>query len=191
MKIDRKLNLVVPVYDDEGDKTYYVHAMPLSREVFEQHFKLLAKTFNALYAQGLGIAGPRVAALTLKSVAKEDGDGTGAALLAEMHRLANVLVPKGSGGYEMVPWEEALAKNFFSEDDAAEVENALTFFIVASCMHKKREMPGVMDVLNGNWGADTSPLPPMEYASSLRTSTATATTGESVPQRATPLSIPS
>jgi hypothetical protein len=169
--------------------------MPISRETFEQNFQLLGRVFNNLYASGLGIAGPRLAALTLKKTAEDmtaAGDCNVAVdLLNEMHRLCNVLVPKVSKfEFEMIPWSEALDKKLFSEDDAAEVENALTFFMVASCMHKRKEMPGVFDVLSGNWGAYTSSLPPTEYVSSLKTSTEAETTGESGPEPAKPSSIP-
>ena len=69
MKIDRRtLSLVVPV-DQEDGKTLYVHISSLSREVFEQNYRIIGQTINLLYAEGLGVGAPRLAALALKDLA--------------------------------------------------------------------------------------------------------------------------
>lgn len=194
MRIDRRLNLVIPVYHDD-DKIYYVHSTPISREIFEQNYRVLGYAFNGIYARGLGIAGPRMAALELKKAGKDmtpEGERDAAAdLLSEIRRLTVVLAPKDGGGWDQFLWGESVTKELFTDDDTAEVENAIAFFTVASWVHKKREMPGVHDVLLGNWSALTSSLAPMEYANSLRTSTAPATTPLSGLTPAKPSSIPS
>ena len=59
IKIDRKLNLIVPI-DDLNGKTYYVHVMPISREVFEQNFMFLGRAYSAMFEE-LGMVGPRFA----------------------------------------------------------------------------------------------------------------------------------
>lgn len=191
MKIDRKLNLIVPIDHDDG-KTYYVHSTPISREVFEQNFVLLGKTFNATYAQGLGIAGPRLVALTMKRVATEMGqwDAVQAGLIADIHRRSTVLVPNEVGSMEVVPWTEAVAKKLFSEDDAREVDNALCFFTLASAMHKKAEMDEVEFALKIGWGAEMSSSTPMAYAASLKTSTTEDSTGENGQETEKRSSIP-
>ena len=72
MKIDKKLNLVIPIETDDG--TLYVHSMPIRREIFDTYFLVLSKTFAAIHGEGLGeIAGPRVAALILKKIAMDTG----------------------------------------------------------------------------------------------------------------------
>lgn len=189
MRINEKLNLVIPI--DAAAGTIYVHSQPVSREVFEQNFMLVSKTFAAIYNDGLGsVAGPRVAAMLMRSVARDmngfdrdgkpnpDGPGTEAcnAFLAEVRRLSNVLAPS-NGGYETIPFQEAVDKKVLAPDDAAEVENAVAFFTVGSAMHRRAEMPAFLDGLTSLWGAQTSPLNCTEYGASLRTSTETESSG--------------
>lgn len=190
MKIDRKLNLVIPI-DKQDGSTAYVHVMPVSREVFEQHFLLLGRAFNAMYAQGLGIIGPRMASLLLKKVASEmsldNPDALVAPLLSEMRRLASVLAPRDGGGYEIVPWQTAVDKKMFDEEDTREVENVMTFFMVSWHMHKRAELSGMIEMAVGLGAQQSTSLSPTEFANSLTTSTDAATTV----RKATASSIPS
>ena len=170
--IDKKLNLVVPIDHDDG-KTYYVHVIPLSRQVFEQHYELIALTLDKVFT--LGLMGPRTAAVALRDIAKRAGrlQEVNDNLIPEMHRGANVLVPQ-AGGYDIMPWDEALGKKLFTDDDAADVESALTFFTVASAMNQKKagDLLGMTGQL---WGAELSSSTPMGYANSLKTSTEAVT----------------
>ena len=76
MRIDRRLNLVIPI--DGAAGRFYLHSMPVSRVVFEQYFLVLAKTFSAIYGEGLSaLSGPRVAAMMLKRIAQRDGSWEG------------------------------------------------------------------------------------------------------------------
>lgn len=172
--IDRKLNLVVPVETQDG-KTYYVHIAPLSRQVFQQNFRILTLTFDGCYS--LGMAGPRQAALVLQELATNSGTDI-SSLQAEMRRGANVLVPTAQG-YDVCPWEEAVARNLFDEDDLAEVEGAITFFTVASAVHRRKELKTTIDLLRGLWSAQESSSTPMAFANSLKTSTAPAPSASS------------
>lgn len=178
MNIDRKLNLVIPVDHADG-QVYYVHVRPLLRIVFEQNYKLIGKVFNQLYTEGLGISNARVAFLALKSVAEEEGnlDKITRGLIAEMHRSVMVLAPNTDGLYDSIPWPEAIAKNLLDEDDVAEVDNVVTFFMVLCCMHRKSELPVALDLLAGMYQAQLSSLMPTAFASSLKTSTTTEPTG--------------
>lgn len=188
MRIDRRLNFVIPI--DQDGKTLYVHAMPISREVFERYAIVIAKTFAAIYNEGLGIlAGPRVAAHVLKKIAvasgEWDGDGGVArGLMAEIRRLANVLLP-GPKGWETVPLEDAIRREMIDPDDASEVENAIVFFCVASSMHKRAELKVVLDGASKFWGARVESLNCTEFAASLPMSTAGASTGATSPQMPT------
>src|SRR4051812_3498357 len=112
MKVDRKLNLVVPIERPEG--VIYVHAAPISREVYERHYLVMAKTHTAIFDQGLHFTtGPRVAALMLRDHAQRLGvwegpDGVQVGLMAEIRRLANVIAPNGKG-YGALPLDVAVA----------------------------------------------------------------------------------
>lgn len=183
MKLDRKLNLVVPVEVDSG--TIYVHSMPVTREVFEQYFLVISKTFSAIYSQGLhAAAGPRVAAMLLKSIAVDLGqwEGPGGVengLMNEIRRLTNVVMP-GSSGWTTVPYDTASAQGLLSDDDKSEIENAIVFFIVASAMHKKKDLASILTGAGKLWDSRIESLNCTEYARSLPISTETASTGATV-----------
>lgn len=191
MRIDKKLNIIVPIERDDG--LIYVHSTPIGREVFENYFVVISKTFSAIYAQGLGpIAGPRVAAMMLKKVAKDlgvwDGEaGVGNGLMAEIRRLSNVVTP-GENGWTTLPLQNAIDRQILTEDELSEAEGAITFFMVASAMHRKRDLPAILsDGMGHLWGTQTTSLDSTEYARSLPTLTAT----ESIGETAKPSSIPS
>jgi hypothetical protein len=184
MRLDRRLNFVIPIEQD--GKTVYVHSMPISRDVFERYAIVIAKTFAAIYNEGLGIiAGPRVAAHVLKKVAVASGEwdgesGVARGLMAEIRRLSNVLVP-GAKGWETVPLEDAIKRGMIDPEDASEVENAVVFFCVASSMHKRAELKAVLDGASMYWGARVESSNCTEFAASLPTSTAGANTGGTSP----------
>lgn len=183
MKIDRKLNLVVPFERESG--TIYVHAAPISREVFEKYFLVIAKTFAAVYSEGLSVmAGPRVAALLLKERAVAMGiwdgpTGVDRGLMSEVRRLSNVLAPDAAkgGGWATVPLQDAVDHGYMDADESVEVENILTFFIVVSAMHKRAELAAVLDGASRLWGGQITSLNCTEYTASLPTSTVGANTG--------------
>ena len=170
---------MVPV-DREND-TIYVHAMPISAEVFDQNFMVIARTSARLWGLNLGpTAGPRIAAKMLRNTGKEMGlESETQALNNEIVRLANVVVP-GTSGYETVPLYEALKRNLISKEDTEEVENILAFFIVLSAMQPRKTLePLLADVAN-LWGGQIVSLNCTEYANSLRTSTEDENSGAKV-----------
>jgi len=178
MRIDKKLNLVIPVEYD--DRTLYVHSAPISSEAFEANYMILAKTFSKIYTAGLNWQiGPRIAALALKEVAEEDGnwDAVQASLVNDIERLTNVAVP-GANGWEVIPYVEARSKGIIDADDAREVENAITFFIVDYAIHGRRDGEKVIKEAARLWGGQTTSSNCTEFAASLPTSTGAASSGE-------------
>lgn len=180
MNFDKSLNLVIPVERDDGT-TVYVHSTPLSRETFDKFFLVIAKTFSAIYTQGLGpIAGPRVAAKMLKSVAADMGDKQAALveseLMSEMRRLSNVIAPSDRG-WAPVPLHEAIARGLMDANDADEVENAVAFFMLASAMHKKKDAQAVLTEASKLWSAQITSSNSTAFAASLPTSTPAGSTG--------------
>jgi hypothetical protein len=175
VRINDKLNLVIPVDTDSG--TVYVHSTPLSREMFEEYFMLVSKTFAAIYRQGLEIvAGPRVAMLLLKQVARELGLLEGpkrepaATFIAEIRRLTNVAIP-GEHGLEIYPLQDVVDRDLLDPDDLSEVEGAVTFFMCASAMHRRKELPTILAGMTSLWNAQTTSLGFTAYLDSLPTST--------------------
>lgn len=136
--IDKKLNVVVGVDMADGSDGF-VHAMPLSREVFETHFLVISKMVAAIFGEGLTIiAGPRVASLMLKKVATDLGvwdtpGGVKDGLMLEIRRLSNLAVST-PGGWSSIPLQEAIDKRLIDDESLSELENALVFFTAVSAI---------------------------------------------------------
>jgi hypothetical protein len=193
VRIDKQLNLIVPIYGDDGETVVAnVHSTPLSREAVEQHFMLLAQTFSAVMHRGLGNAvGPAVAMRVLKDMAVKTGvwenddktPGEGQMLVAEIRRVTTVLVPSpdGKGPWQQVPLQVAVDRKILTEDDQAEVENAVAFFTAASSVLRRNERRGMLQEAAAFWGAQISSSSSTELATSLATSTGTVSSGEKPP----------
>jgi hypothetical protein len=189
VKMNKKLNFVIPVDTAVGE--ILVHSMPISREVFERYYMEIGKTFAEIYTAGLGItAGPRVAKLVLKKISEDLGTWDGPAgvengLLNEIRRLSNAIVPSDKG-WSVIPLHEAIEKGVIDADDATEVENALTFFTVASSMHKRQDARGILEGAGKLWGARVESLSCTELKDSFQTSTAPRSTAETPKPSAIP-----
>jgi hypothetical protein len=186
VNISNKLYLVVPIYDDAGEKVVaHVHAEPISSQTFDRFYLVFAKTQAAIYSEGLGtMAGPRVAAKLLRTVSESLGSAQDVSdvLLADMRRLTTLVEP----GQPAMMIEDALRAKKISQEDFEEVENAVTFFTVVLLMLPKPDRRKELEMFSKLWGAATSSLNSTEYVASLSTSTAPANTGASP----TPSSIP-
>jgi hypothetical protein len=181
MKINRALNLVIPIETDKGQ--IFVHSTPISREVFEQYFLVISKTFASIFSQGLGaIAGPRIAYLMLKKTSEEMGIWSGVGgveygLVNEIIRLSNVLMPTAKG-WKSIPLHSAIEKGTLDSETVAEVEGELIFFTCVSMMNKRIQIEGIMDTVNGLWGSLTTSSNSTEFMNSLMTSTEAESSGE-------------
>lgn len=181
MKLNRKLNLIVPLDRGDDGPSPRVFATPIRRETFEEYHAVIARTFTRIYAEKLHIfGGPRVAALMLRETAKEtpraggswwEGpDGVENGLLREIRRLTNVLVPT-EAGWQTIPYEDAVKREFLDEEEAAEVEGALAFFTVNSAMHTRALATQILQSAAEMWGWEVSSSALTEYRSGLPTST--------------------
>lgn len=201
MMIDRRLNLVVPILDEEGKKTVaYVHSTPLAEQTVEAHFLLLGHTFSAIFNQGLGAAaGPGVALRLLKRIAESDkiwtnADGSAGPaqmLVEEIRRLSLVITPGEPGrDWLQLPLDVAVAQGKLSAEDRAEVENAIVFFIAVSATLPRAQRREMLMAACELWGAQLSSSNATAFASSLKTSTAPASTGEKPLAHAPPAEQP-
>lgn len=178
-KLNRKLNLVMDV--ETGDGIIHIHSTPISRAVFEDNFLVISRAFTAVYTNGLGpVTGPRVAALLLKQEAETLGiwPRTQQSLMAEIYRLTNVVAPS-EHGWETMPFDVARKRGILEENEIAEVENCIVYFICASAVHLKAEMGVALEGLSTLWGAQTTLSNVTEYTRSLPILTQDETTGES------------
>lgn len=194
MKIDRKLNLVIPLEREDGT-SLWIHSTPVRKEVFEMYYLVLAKTFSNLSRAGLDPrSGPTIAALMLKEVAAttardaesnwldgDDGVNGKAGLLAEIVRLSNCLVGTVDGGWKTVPLQEALDKNLISDDEKSEVMNLLAFFTVSSLIAPKADRPILVNGMAAIYRLEVTSSGFSEWASSFKTRTRVESTGEKTP----------
>ena len=190
MRIDRKLNLVVPVDGSAG--RFYLHSMPISQVVFEQYFMSISQAFSAIYGAGLNVvSGPRVAAMMLRRVAMRDGtwdgqEGVENGLIREIRRLTNVAMPAPGGGWRMLPYQELVDSKGIDDEDAATAENLIVFFILVSAMQLPAMRVNTLTAMGDLWVTSTTSSNITEFINSLPTSTpggssGAMTAGSSVP----------
>jgi len=132
MKINRKLNIVLPVDIGEGEKIF-VHSTPISRDVFENYYSQLGavftKCFDAINQAHLALTAPQLAYPALKKISLDSGtwDSVQKGLINEIIRLSNVIMATEKG-WESVPLDLVIKREMLDEDTVAEVLSSLVFF---------------------------------------------------------------
>jgi len=181
MKINRALNLAIEV--QSSDRAIHFHSVPISRETFKSFCLVLSKVFAQIYNEGLSVvAGPSIAAIMLEQVAKEtprakmkdddSGDWWGGSygvkdgLMREIKRLTNVIVMDGQ--WKALPVEMALSQGFIEDADWEEVEGQIVFFILASAMHSRKDLPGILMGMSAMWGGQITSSNCTDFAASLQ-----------------------
>lgn len=178
MKISRNLNLIIPVRTEKGNG--WLHATPISKEVFKEHFFILSKTFSAIFSEGLGVvAGPRVAFLMLERISRDSGiwdddKGVRNTLVNEIIRLANLVYPVEGKGYDTIPLDMALEREIVELDDVA---GELVFFTCVSSINTPEQTEQMMLAVSGMWNSRTSSLSLTEWIASLPTLKPVASSG--------------
>lgn len=194
MRMSEALNLVLPIGD------LHAHHTPISREVFEANYRMLAATRAALSGKGViyqMMAGPRIAKLALLDEARSDAeergefelDSTGKpltndgrpvpslsraqALLGEIQRLTVILCP-GAKGWDALPVDAAIRAGHVDEEDWAEAQARLVFFTCICSMESRAERAGIAQATASLMKASITSLPPLEYAASSLGSTKVA-----------------
>jgi len=189
MRIDKSLNLVVPVETEAG--TLYVHSAPIRVETFKCHFLVLSKTLSAMYEEGIGRSlGPRVASLMLQKIAAETGvwggeTGVENSLLAEIRRLSNVIVPTASG-WQSLPLVDAAKQGHLTALEVEEAEGFIVFFTCIYHLHKRKDLHSFMAPMSTLWDTESTSLSSTEYRDSLPILTETETFAPTVPQSSVP-----
>jgi len=186
IRIDKKLNLTFSV--DSGDGQIFVHAAPLSADVFRRYYRIIAKAYSQIWGEGLRYvwtAGWRTAALTIEDIAKQDNvwdgpDGVENGLINEMIRLTNVFVA-GDNGWEMLPLDTALKQGRIDEEAGDLTRNAIVFFILASSIEAKKTLEQTFRPLLKVWDGQLTSSRAMEFQSSLPISTATDSSSAKTP----------
>ena len=169
--LTKRLNLIITL--KRGDAlAAQVHVLPLSRAVFDLNYLLLARAFTAMVTEGiLPVAGARVAMQVLRSVDRSPDQAASTALLAEFRRLSTVFVADDKG-YTTLPYETARVRGLLDEDEQAEAEGFIAFFILISAVATKDEAETMIQGMCGLWGTSATRLSATDYAASLTKSTA-------------------
>ncbi|MFW0766692.1 hypothetical protein ACN0IV_12715 [Trabulsiella odontotermitis] len=179
MKISRKMNLIIPVETEMG--TAYVHATPISKEVYREHFFILGKVFSAIFTEGFGAAaGPRMAYLMLERISIEqkiwEGEhGVSNTLVNEIIRLSNLVYPVEGKGWETKPLEVAIEREIVDVED---VINEIVFFTCVSSINKPGQATELMNMVNGMWNSQISSLTITDWMRSLPTLKPADSSGE-------------
>jgi hypothetical protein len=131
MKINRNLNIVIPIDTDDGK--IFVHSVPVSRDVFETFYSELGKVFtqcfDSLNQAHLALTAPQLAYPALKKISNDAGtwDSVKKGLINEIIRLTNIAMP-GDNGWESIPLDLAMKRELLDEDTESEVLSSLVFF---------------------------------------------------------------
>jgi hypothetical protein len=179
MRIDRDLNVVIPIPQDEG-KTLYIHMVPLRYEVFEQYFLPLSKTFTSLYANGLTeMVGPKIAYLMLKQIATESGtwEEIEKGFISECMRTSTALV-LGVDGWVNMPVSSAIGSGLLSDEDVRTFLGNAVFFSCIWSIHTRSLAEATLRTMSRLWGQQITLLSATDYRTSLTTSTTADNTGE-------------
>lgn len=203
MRVDEQRRLVLPVATDfvtksvDGKETaeevvrLWAYHTPISREVFEQHFRVLAATKSALAGKGMHYltqSGPRISALLLKDEGRKDAiarglvDDNGAArdeetiaLLGELKRLTMVLCP-GANGWDMLPVDTAISSGKMDVEDWEEVLAGIVFFTCNYAMARKANREATAKAYASFLDASITSSSPTEFVASLPNLTQAAPT---------------
>jgi len=186
MQLTDSLQLVVPICSDDSGVRVYGYHVPISREVFEANYRILAATKAQLSSKGLHYqmgSGPRIAAMALRDEGKKDAqergdldddgkptDGGASSLLGEIKRLTTIVAP-GEQGFESIPVDSAISRKIIDADDWQEALSAIVFFTCHYALARKSERVPMAEAVASILTASTTALPLSEYLSSLPKST--------------------
>jgi len=183
-EINRNLFLVLACETPTGGKAY-IHAAPISREVYKEHFMIIGQTYSRMFSEGLSFAaGPRTAYHLLEHVARErkvwEGEnGVQNTLVNEIVRLANYVYPEDGKGWQTLPLDVAVARGLVELEEAID---ELVFFTCVSCVNKRAQVSRIMIMVSGLWGSSISSSGLTAWIASLPTLKTAETTGETVPE---------
>lgn len=180
MKINSKLNLVVPVDSNEGK--IHFHSMPINREVFQRYHFVICAAFTKLLSADMTITGPKIAAMTVEEIARDmgkwDGDtGVQKGFIGEITRLTNVLC-LGEKGWESYPVNIALQRDFIQEDDWEEAKQRIVFFTLVCNMTRMNVRNELLQIMDESWQTQTTSLGCMDFIDSLLISNEKKTTAK-------------
>ena len=182
MKIDRKLNIVIPV-ETESKGLIYVHSTPISRDVFEQFYlelgKVFSQCFDSINQAHLALTAPQLAYPALKTMTIKAGnwEEVKKGLINEIVRLTNVMIT-GEKGWESIPLDLAIKREILNEDEESEVLSALTFFTAICRVAPKDLRMSFLEMAGSLRSWELTSLDSTEYLNGLTIPVKAVTTGK-------------
>lgn len=131
----KRLNIAIPT--NKG----FIHSAPLSHEVFEKYFDVIAAAYSEITGGDYtNAAGAKIAYLALKRAAQKrnmwDGaEGVANGFMNELTRVTN-FIESGEQGYTALPLFHAMQQGKL-DDEKEDLINALVFFNLVSMMERK------------------------------------------------------
>lgn len=193
MKINDALNVVLPVRSGPSGTEVSAFHTPISREVFEANYKLLAYTKANLASEGIYYqmdTGPRIAAMVLRDRARHDAEAQGdigdkgkpseraaEALFEEMKRLTTILGPTPNG-WQTLPVDAAIQADIITRDEWDETLSEIVFFTCHYALARSAEKQGIGQATASVLKASVTSSPLSEYVASLPKSTMAAPSTE-------------
>ena len=170
----------------DGNGTVYIHSASISRSVFEQFYlelgKVFSQCFDSINQAHLALSAPQLAYPALKSIATKAGNWDGAGgvkfgLINEIVRLTNILVSTEKG-WETLPFDIAVKREIFDEDEEAEILSSLVFFTAISKVAPKELKNSFLEMAGAlrNW--ELTSLDSMEFQNGLPILTKKEVTGK-------------
>lgn len=186
MRVDRALNLVLPIERDDG-VVLFAHSTPIEEATFIAYHRPLSMTYAQLDADRLIVnGGIRCADLILQKVSeligawKDDPQtksvGVERGLLGEIRRLTNVFAPTGTK-WEAVPLEECVNRDVLSAREAREVTAGAVFFTAASRMFPRQNLQQMLQLCSSRIGAHVTYSSVTQFSASLPILTAGENSG--------------
>lgn len=164
----------------------YAYHTPISREVFNANYKLLAMTRADLESHGRDYQmgqGPLIAALTMADVdrtasqnaarfdaAGKPDESLSRAFFAELQRLTLITVPSDAG-WTQVPVSSALSAKTIDAEDWEDVLSQLVFFTCHYALSPKKTRKTAAEALAALLTGSITSLLPTDWIASLTTST--------------------
>lgn len=182
MKINDDLKIVIPLRTGDNGVEIYAYHSPISREVFEVNYRILAATKAELASKGIHYqmdSGPRIAALVLMDEARKDAfnngyvdekgngiDDNARALREEIKRLTTVLVATNDG-WTQSPINAAINAEKIDEEEWREVESAIVFFTCHYALAKKADRKSIGEATASLLRGSSTSLACSEFLASL------------------------
>ena len=170
----------------EEKGTVYIHSQSISRSVFEQFYLELGKVFSQCFDNinqaHLALSAPQLAYPALKSISTKAGNWDGAGgvkfgLINEIVRLTNVVLSTEKG-WETIPFDTAVKREFLNEDEEAEILSSLVFFTAISKVAPKDLKNSFLEMAGALRSWELTSLDSTEYMNGLPILTKKESTGK-------------